>query len=244
MIQQVSQQVGRVVALWRYPVKSMAGEHLDALPVEERGAVGDRVWAAYTPDGGIGSGKTTRRFRRVEGLLDLRARHAGEVPRIAFPDGRELPADEADDALSALLGQPLRLARESTVPHHDDAPLHLVTTAALRRLEELTGLAPDPARFRANLLLDIDGSGFVEDDWLGRSMRIGSEVVVRLGVGMPRCVMVDMAQPHEGLPDDGRLLKAVAAAHDLDFGLMVSVEQPGTIRLGDSVTLLQQPALG
>jgi uncharacterized protein YcbX len=234
----VSQQVGRVVALNRYPVKSMAGEHLDALPIEERGAVGDRVWAAYTPDGGIGSGKTTRRFRRVEGLLDLRARLDGGVPRITFPDGRELPADRADDALSQLLGRPLRLARETTVQHHDDAPLHLVTTAAIRRVGELTGVVPDPARFRANLLLDVDGSGFAEDEWLGRRMRIGSEVVVRLGPGMPRCVMVDMAQPHEGLPDDGRLLKAVAAVHDLDFGLMVGVEKPGTIRLGDPAVLL------
>jgi uncharacterized protein YcbX len=157
---------------------------------------------------------------------------------VHFPDGRVLPADGADDALSRQLGRPLRLAAETTVPHHDDAPLHLVTTAALRRLEQLTGLAGDPARFRANLLLDVDGARFVEDEWLGRRMRIGGEVVVRLGPGMPRCVMVDMAQPHEGLPDDGRLLKAVAAVHGLDFGLMVTVEETGTVRLGDAAVLL------
>jgi uncharacterized protein YcbX len=232
------QQVGVVAALTRYPVKSMAGEHLDTLAADERGAVGDRLWAAYTPDGGIGSGKTTRRFRRVDGLLDLRARLDGGIPVITFPDGRELPADRADAARTGLLGRPLRLARETTVRHHDDAPLHLVTTAAIRRLEELSGQRADPARFRANLLLDVDGSGFVEDDWSGRRMAIGGEVVVRLGPGMPRCVMVDMAQPHEGLPDDGRLLKAVAAAHQLDFGLMVDVERPGTIRLGDEAVLL------
>lgn len=227
-----------VAGLARYPVKSMAGEHLDALALDERGAVGDRVWAAYTPDGGIGSGKTTRRFRRVDGLLDLRARLDGGTPVITFPDGRELPADRADDAVTGQLGRPLRLARETTVRHHDDAPLHLVTTAAIRRLEELTGQRADPARFRANLLLDVDGAAFVEDDWSGRRMAIGGEVVVRLGPGMPRCVMVDMAQPHEGLPDDGRLLKAVAATHQLDFGLMVDVERPGTIRLGDEAALL------
>lgn len=230
--------VGVVAALHRFPVKSMAGERLGALTIEQRGAAGDRCWAAYTPDGGIGSGKTTRRFRRVEGLLDLRATLDGVIPMVHFPDGRALPADRADAALSQLLGRPLRLAAETTVPHHDDAALHLVTTAALRRLEELTGLAADPARFRANVLLDVDGAAFVEDGWLGRRMRIGSEVVVRLGPGMPRCVMVDMAQPHEGLPDDGRLLKAVAAAHELDFGLMVTVEQTGTVRAGDPAVLL------
>lgn len=227
-----------MVALTRYPVKSMAGEHLDALDIEERGAVGDRVWAAYTPDGGIGSGKTTRRFRRVEGLLDLRASLDGEVPTVHLPDGRSVAADSADEAVSEFLGRPLRLGRETTVPHHDDAPLHLVTTAGIRQVEQLTGAIPDPARFRANLLLDVDGTGFAEDDWIGRRMRIGSEVVVRLGPGMPRCVMVDMAQPHEGLPDDGRLLKALARIHDLDFGLMVGVEQTGSIRVGDAAVLL------
>ena len=234
----MAERVGRVAALARYPVKSMAGEHLDRLDIEERGAVGDRVWAVYTPDGGIGSGKTTRRFRRIEGLLDLRARLDGDVPTITFPDGRELTADRAGDAVSDLLGRPLRLARETTVQHHDDSPLHLVTTAAVRRVEELAGAAPEPARFRANLLLDVAGTGFVEDDWRGRRMAIGSEVVVRLGPGMPRCVMVDMAQPHEGLPDDGRLLKALAAIHDLDFGLMVDVEETGRIQVGDPATLL------
>lgn len=232
--------IGRVVALSRYPVKSMAGEHLDRLDIDERGAVGDRVWAAYTPDGGIGSGKTTRRFRRVDGLLGLRARLDGGVPLVAFPDGRELRAGEpsTDAALGELLGTPLRLARETTVPHHDDAPLHLVTTAALRRLEELTGIAASAARFRSNLELDVPGSEFVEDGWHDRRLAIGDEVVVRLGAGMPRCVMADMAQPHEDLGHDGRLLKALADVHDLDFGLMVAVERPGAVRVGDEATLL------
>lgn len=236
----MDQHLGRVAALHRYPVKSMAGEHPDRLDIDERGAVGDRSWAVYTPDGGIGSGKTTRRFRRVEGLLDLRATLDGGAPVIGLPDGRELRAGEpaADEALSAFLGRPLRLAREHGVPHHDDAPLHLVTSAALRRLEELTGLAPDPARFRANVELDVAGAAFVEDGWSGRRMAIGEEVVVRLGPGMPRCVMVDMAQPHERLPHDGRLLKAIADVHDLDFGLMVHVERPGTVHVGDAAVLL------
>lgn len=237
--------VGRVVSLARYPVKSMAGEHPEALDIDERGAVGDRLWAAYTPDGGIGSGKTTRRFRRVDGLLALRARldgdgHDGDAPLVAFPGGGELRAGvpTTDAALSELLGRPLRLARETGVPHHDDAPLHLVTTASLRRLEELTGLAAGPARCRPNIVLDVEGSEFAEDDWHGRRLAIGSEVVCRLGAGMPRCVMIDMAQPHDGLDHDGRLLKAIADVHDLDLGLMVFVERPGRLRVGDTAVLL------
>ncbi|HEV2887924.1 MAG TPA: MOSC N-terminal beta barrel domain-containing protein [Jatrophihabitans sp.] len=61
--------VGTVALLARYPVKSMRGEQLASAEVERRGLVGDREWAVYTPDGGIGSGKSSRRFRRVDGLL-------------------------------------------------------------------------------------------------------------------------------------------------------------------------------
>jgi uncharacterized protein YcbX len=57
----VSAAVGTVAQLARYPVKSMAGERLGEATVEHRGLVGDRGWAVYTADGGIGSGKRTRR---------------------------------------------------------------------------------------------------------------------------------------------------------------------------------------
>ena len=84
---------GVVAGLMRYPVKSLAGEELDAAEMQGRGLAGDRAWAVYTPDGGIGSGKTTRRFRRVDGLLQLRATLAGSVPVVEFPGG-SLAADD------------------------------------------------------------------------------------------------------------------------------------------------------
>src|ERR1700712_2895038 len=118
----------------------MAGEKLDRVEITEKGSTGDRSWAAYTADGGIGSGKTTRRFRRVEGLLTLRGHldekttggEGAEVPLVTFPSARTYRADDpaASTALSALLGQPLQLRPQSTVAHHDESPLHLVTTAS------------------------------------------------------------------------------------------------------------------
>lgn len=132
--------VGIVAGLARYPVKSVRGEQLAEVELEPRGVVGDRRWAAYTPDGGLGSGKTTPRFRRVDGLLDLRATGA-PVPVLELPDGQCVPVDRpaASTLLSAALGRPLVLRPEADVPHHDEAPVHLVTTAALRRLGELLG---------------------------------------------------------------------------------------------------------
>jgi uncharacterized protein len=54
--------------LWRYPVKSLLGERLQAIEVEARGLQGDRRFAVTDRHGKIGSGKTTRRFRLLPGL--------------------------------------------------------------------------------------------------------------------------------------------------------------------------------
>ena len=50
------------------------------------------------------------------------------------------------------------------MPHHDEAPVHVVTTAGLRRVQELLGTPVDVARFLANVVLDVPGDGFPEDD--------------------------------------------------------------------------------
>ena len=260
-------QVGIVALLARYPVKSMRGEQLASAEIEQRGMVGDRQWAVYTPDGGIGSGKSSRRFRRIDGLLGFRAtltepaerdgsaeasgsaeagqpaeqsgpaEASGSAPLIESPSGQRFRADDprAAELLSAELGRPVRLGREAGVRHHDESGLHLVTNATLGKLSELLGGPVDAARFRSNLLLDVPGAGFVEDAWVGRQLRLGSEVVLRLGPGMPRCVMVDLPQGSHG--PDGRILKLLAAEHQLLLGLQVEVVRGGRVRLGDPAVL-------
>ena len=154
---------GSVAALWRYPVKSLVGEQLSAAEVDERGLRGDRLWALRDPDGKLGSGKSSSRFRRMDGLLELRATYDGEVPVVRFPDGRVVRGDEGgtDDALSSYVGRPVSLAREGEVPHHDDGPIHLVTTASLRWAAGVHGRPVDPRRLRPNLLLDTEGDGLL-----------------------------------------------------------------------------------
>ncbi|PPK97735.1 hypothetical protein CLV92_103270 [Kineococcus xinjiangensis] len=228
---------GHVGALARYPVKSLLGESLPRARFGTR-LEGDRCWAVYTEDGRLGSGKNSRRFRAVDGLLHLRARLAPQGPLVRLPDGRELPAGEpgTDAELSALLGAPLALRPETTQPHHDDSPVHVVTTAALRRLAGLLGEPVDPARFRANVVVDTgDAEGFVEDRWLGRELHLGAEVVLRLTEPMPRCVMVTAAQ--EALPRAPQVLKTLGAVHDVEFGLQAEVVRGGSVALGDPVLL-------
>ena len=229
--------MGTVRGLVRYPVKSMGGESLERATVTPRGLEADRVLAVYTADGGIGSGKTTQRFRRVDGLLQLRARLDGGRPVIDFADGVTAPAadPDTDRRLSELLGQPLSVRAETTVDHHDDCPVHVVTTASLRRLEELLGERVDVRRLRPNIVVDLPGAGFAEDDWKGRRLGLGDELVLEVTAGMPRCVMVNADQL--GLPHDSRLLKLLGREHDLELGVQATVVRPGSVALGDEVRL-------
>src|SRR5688572_10666116 len=165
----------RIGELWRYPVKSLGGERCEELAFGARGAESDRTFAVYGADGKIGSGKTSRRFRRMEGLLHFSATLNGGVPVIACPHGSRLRGGEpaADAALSAALAEPVSVRPEHGVPHFDVAPVHLLSTASLRWLAATLGDAapPDVRRFRPNIVLDMRSDAErPEDDWPGRQL--------------------------------------------------------------------------
>ncbi len=109
--------LGTVVSLWRYPVKSMMGEELNASEVTDRGLLGDRAYALVDPSTGkVASAKNPRKWLR---LFDFRAAYA-EPPqggrslpsvRITFPDGSHLRTDDsrAESAIAQVLGAPVKL---------------------------------------------------------------------------------------------------------------------------------------
>ena len=124
----------------------------------------------------------------------------------------------------------------------DLSVVHLLTTATLTRLSELDPEATfDVRRYRPNVLLDVDGEGFVENDWVGRRVALGEDGAT-LGVQLPtmRCVMTTLAQ--EELPRDRRTLKAIAAHNRVEIagfgtwacaGAYCEVQQGGRVRVGD-----------
>lgn len=229
---------GVVTRLWRYPVKSMRGEECERLDVDQRGAAGDRVYAVRDASGKFGSGKTTRRFRRIDGLLGFRAAYRDRVPSVVFPDGRVLLGDDPaiHGALSEALGQPVTLVREAGIPHLDAGPLHLLTTASLAWLRSVLPLGRiDERRFRPNMLIDVPGETQVERGWLGKTLRIGAEVTMRVRELTERCVMVDLAQGD--LPVDERVLQAITSAGKRCFGAYAEVLESGTIARGDLLTV-------
>jgi MOSC domain-containing protein len=230
--------VGTVRDLRRYPVKSLAGEALTSVVVDQRGVVGDRMWAVLDHDGKLGSGKSSRRFRKMDGLLRLTATLDGEVPVVGFPDGRRLRADElaAAEAMSAYVGRPVSLGREHDLPHHDEGPVHLVTTSSLAAARNDLGRDVPPVRMRPNLVLDTGPEpALLEDGWVGRRLVVGAEVVLDVRGRMERCVMVGLEQVDE--PAEPSLLGTLAALNDTCLGVVLDVVRGGRVSVGDEVRL-------
>jgi uncharacterized protein YcbX len=224
-----------VAALHRYPVKSCSGERLDALEVDGRGVVGDRLWAVVDPDGKLGSGKSSRRFRRMAGLQLLRTRYDGELPVVTFPDGAEARADDprVHALLTAYVGRPVTLRREDRISHFDEGPLHLVSTATLAVLGD-PDQEVDARRLRPNVVLELAPGATDEEDWAGRRVRVGA-VLVEVLYAMPRCIMLDHEQAE--LPPADGLLRTVTARRDGNAGVVADVVEGGTVRVGDDVVL-------
>jgi uncharacterized protein YcbX len=119
----------------------------------------------------------------------------------------------------------------------DLAILHLLTTSTLDQLRSLKPSSRfEPRRFRPNLIIDTgDQKGFVENDWIGKRIAIGSEVRIDVTGPCPRCVMTTLAQGD--LPKDAGILKTAAQHNETRVGAYAAVVQPGMIRIGDTITV-------
>src|ERR671917_1845739 len=124
-------------------------------------------------------------------------------------------------------------------------PVSVLTTSTLEQLSELRPQSRfDQRRFRMNVIVDTKEGGFVENDWVDHELAIGE--AVRLGVALPdpRCVMTTLAQ--EELPKDTEVLRTLTRHNKVQVGgaglfpcagVYAVVEAPGTMRVGDRVSL-------
>jgi uncharacterized protein YcbX len=267
---------GSVVALWRYPVKSMMGEELNASEVTERGLVADRQFALRDRETGkIVGAKNPRKWGN---FFDYRAafveppQSGSTMPavRITLPDGTIATSgeDDLEETLSRALGHEVTfeeanprveggkaeeywpdmegLDYRDTVTDFDLpegsffdlAVVHLLTTATLDRLR---GLYPEGRievrRFRPNIVVATrpEEQGFVENDWIDRTISIGDEVRLRVSGPCPRCVMITLAQGD--LPKDSGILRTAAQNNHANVGVYADVVKGGTVRRGDRVTV-------
>lgn len=233
---------GSVTSLWRYPVSSMGGERLDRAPIEADGVAGDRVWGLHDAESGrIASPGREKHFVKVPGG---HARWTGRGVEISAEGERWASPDDAAvlRALSDLFGFQVGLrpfaapGGEGFRPRYEHAPIHLVTTAAMRTLgRDLPGSIIDERRFRPNIVVDWpDGDApMPEQGWIGRDIRIG-DVVLRGREPCARCGFIMIEQG--GLPQDIDLLRTVVKRYGRNFGIYCDVLTPGEIGTGDRVS--------
>ncbi|HQR04843.1 MAG: MOSC domain-containing protein [Proteobacteria bacterium] len=152
---------------------------------------------------------------------------------MALQDGEEFP--DYSDLDAATMGA---LADSATPPgsYVDAFPLHLISRNALAWFAGRSGLDTDPRRFRANLVVDVEGAGNVpaEDEWSGYRLAIG-EAVLRIDSRTVRCAMPGRPQPHFGLADQPSMTGALVRQANRRLGVNVLVERPGYIRVGDPI---------
>jgi uncharacterized protein YcbX len=283
----VSEDVGAVTALWRFPVKSMGGEQLNSVKITERGVLGDRAYGLIDKDTGrVASAKSVKLFPNV---LDCKAAFVeepaagGDLPpvQILLPDGTTVRSDcgDVDQVLSTYFQRNVTLERaapddftiDSYQPDRDTVvaqklgsalfaelgvdspvlagsffdlfPLSVMTLSTLARLKEVRPQSHfDQRRFRMNVIVKTERTGFVENGWVGRELALGEGARINVTVPDPRCVMLTVAQ--DGLPKDTEILRTLASHNKVQVatlgqfpcaGVYAVVAVPGTVQIGDRV---------
>jgi uncharacterized protein len=236
--------VVQIVELWRYPVKSLQGERLDSVALIGDGPEGDRRFAIYDLQSGLGL-----TARRVPDLLFASARLRDDgTAEITLPDGS---VASNDDALSAWLGRPVTLRSAATDAarryenvvdfEHEatsdwepfdgaDGAFHDNPTARVSLVSATTMRSWDARRFRANVLLD----GEDEDSLVGSRIALG-EATLGVEMRIERCVMTTRAQAG-GIERDLGVLRTIARERDACLAVGALVINPGTVRVGDTLS--------
>jgi uncharacterized protein YcbX len=234
--------VGRVAALYRYPVKSMAAEPLDSVEVSWHGFAGDRRWA-FIRDGMARSDFPWLTIRERADLRRHRPAFASpERPDksatvVRTPAGREY--DVTDPDLAAELGAGVRVIKQNRGVF-DAMPLSLITVQTVGEVGRRVGRELEVQRFRPNLLVEADGGGpFVEDGWLGGVLEIGG-FRMRVDQRDPRCVIVNIDPATD--ERDARVLRTIARERENCAGVYGSTVHPGKVWVGDPVRLLEPGA--
>ncbi len=237
-------QVGTLVKISRFPVKSMAGEGLTEAKIGWHGIGEDRRYAFVIAGNITGFPWVSARvypeiatyqpiFRTVEGRSE-------PALFVKTPTGEEFAID--DPALAEMLSQ--RSCQPCHLLHHfggvfDCADLSIITTNTVNNLAEKSGTQPDDRRFRPNFVIQpMDDTPFPEDKWVGDVLIFGTTgdlARIRVNRKDSRCMVVSV-DPDTGTQDP-RLLKEIAGARKNLAGVYGTTERPGLIKVGDPVWL-------
>lgn len=236
-------EIGQVEALFRYPVKSMAGERLASANLGWHGIEGDRRLA----------------FRRVEDRGGFPWLSAGRLPELLLyapqrdngsgdnlpthvrtPDGRELPvfSEELAGEIAHRFGEPVQMMH---LKHgiFDEGKISVIATVTVHEVARLAKGSPDVRQFRPNIVVrSVETVPFHEDEWVGGVISFGEgEDAPQVSVTMrdERCGMLNL-DPDTARPSP-EMLKAVVRANQNNAGVYGVVTRIGQLKVGQPIFL-------
>ncbi len=243
------------------PVRSLGLESRDSIRVEANGVAEDRRFFVTDANNRLVDQLIAATMVQVSAWTDPDA----AVLRLTFPDGRVIEDDVRlgdhvetpihgrtgvghvvdgpfADALGAFLGKDVRVVRcDRPGGTRIKSPVTLVSDGSLDAIGAVLGVGDVDAR-RFRMLIELDGGGpHEEDTWVGGRIALG-ETILRVSGAVPRCAMTTH-DPKTGERDLDTLhaikeYRGLVDGKDLMFGVYGEVDQPGTIRVGDVVTVL------
>lgn len=236
-------ELGRVSAIFRYPVKSMAGQLLDVATLGWHGIDGDRRFA----------------FRRVTDKSNFPWLTASKLPELILykprgvdstnwsapthirtPEGKdyELQSDDLRDEISRRFGSNVELMNlKSGI--FDEASISVINTSTVRGIERESGRELDLRRFRPNIVIETNGAEpFEENRWVGGTLMFGdvdNGAAVKVYMKDERCVMVNLDP--DTAQKDSEVMRTVVRLNENYAGVYATVVRAGELRVGQVVTL-------
>src|SRR6266481_2686589 len=239
---------GRISAIFRYPVKSMAGELLDVARLSWHGIEGDRrlAFRRLTDKGGfpwLTASKLPQLLLYKPVRLDSNANSKnGELlpTHVCTPDGKEyeLRSDELREEISSRYGSDVELMN---LKHgiFDESPISVISLGTVHSVERESGREVDLRRFRPNIVIETArAEPFEEDSWVGRTLIFGegnSGAAVGVTMRDERCVMLNLDP--DTAERDSEVMKTVVRMNENYAGVYGTVIRAGELRVGQVVTL-------
>ena len=212
-----------VAELWRYPVKSMAGERLRKVNLTSLGLDGDRIVHVENARGRVVTARTHPKLLGHRATLD----DQGEP----LVDSRPWTDPSVTADIEHIAGGGARLVLDNGAARFDVLPLLVATDGAI------AAFGYNGRRLRPNLV--IGGvQGLAERTWEGKSLRIG-DVLIALADLRGRCVMTTIDP--DTLAQDHRVLQSIVRRFDGRLALNAAVVGAGHVREGDRVELIEAP---
>ena len=236
-------EIGRIEAIYRYPVKSMRGEELESASLSWHGIEGDRRLAFRRVEDRSGNPwLSASRLHELVAFTPLRRTDKADAlpTNVRTPEGKEMPlfGDELAAEISRRHDTPVQMMQ---LRHgiFDEASLSVIATSTVDEVCRLAEASSDVRRFRPNVLIRTTRNvAFEEDEWVGGTLSFGDSPdspAVAVTMRDLRCTMVNLDP--EGGPASPEVMKACLNANDNHAGVYCAITRIGHLAVGLPVFL-------